>query len=604
MEGFIMKHHDLITPRQAHSLAGLLAARCERTPHSLACQQYDEAKQSWQSYTWQQIHDEAMLWRGALAREGLKAGDRVAIMLRNCHEWLCFDMAALGLGLVTVPLYPNDRADSAAYIVDHSGSKLLLVETLDEQDALLEHIEIQTLKQIVCLRETTTRAMPTNAVLLTDWLARADRPRRVSDNIDPDSLATIVYTSGTTGPPKGVMLSHHNILWNAWSGLHSVDVYHDDVFLSFLPLSHTLERTVGYYLPIMAGAAICYARSIPQLAEDLVDRKPTVLISVPRIYERIYNRIHEQLSGKSAVAQTLFNTAVDIGWAQFEHQQGRQSWSPKLLLHGLLDKLVGHKIRQRVGGRLRIAICGGAPLPEHVAKTFIALGFPIQQGYGLTETSPVISVNTVKQNLPRSVGQLLKDVIVDVTEQSELIVKSPGLMLGYWRNQEATATTIDADGWLHTGDLARLDEHGFLHITGRLKDIIVLANGEKVSPVDMETAIAADKLIDQALVVGDGRPFLSALLVLSDEAWLQLATLTGLKEPAELSSAPAVEQHLLGRIQQQLHQFPSYAQVIRIAISQQPWTIENGLSTPTLKAKRQQIMTLFAKDIDRLYEGH
>lgn len=599
-----MKQHDLITPRQAHSLAGLLAARCERSPHSQACQQFDETQQSWQSYSWQQIHDEVMLWRGALAAENLQPGDRVAIMLRNCREWLCFDMAALGLGLVTVPLYPNDRADSAAYIVDHAGAKVLLVETLDEQDALLEHIEVMTLQRIVCLHKTTTRAMPANAVVLSDWLARAAPPRAVIDKIDPDSLATIVYTSGTTGPPKGVMLSHHNILWNAWSGLHSVDVYPDDVFLSFLPLSHTLERTVGYYLPIMAGASICYARSIPQLADDLVDRKPTILISVPRIYERIYNRIHEQLSAKSSVAQTLFKTAVDIGWAHFEHQQGRQSWHIKLLLHGLLDKLVGHKIRQRVGGRLRIAICGGAPLPEHVAKTFIALGFPIQQGYGLTETSPVISVNTDKQNLPRSVGQLLKDVTVDFTDQSELIVKSPGLMLGYWRNKEATAATIDANGWLHTGDLARQDEHGFLHITGRLKDIIVLANGEKVSPVDMETAIAADKLIDQALVVGDGRPFLSALLVLSDEAWLQLASLTGLKEPAELASAPAVEQHMLSRIQQQLHQFPSYAQVVRIAISQQPWTIENGLSTPTLKAKRQQIMTLFAKDIDRLYEGH
>lgn len=599
-----MKHHDLISPRQAHSLAGLLTARCDRSPHTLACQQFDEAQQSWQSYSWQQIHDEVMLWRGALASEGLKSGDRVAVMLKNSKEWLCFDMAALGLGLVTVPLYPNDRADSAAFIIDHSGAKLLLVETLDDQDALLEHIEIKTLKQIVCLRETTSIAMPANAIVLSEWLAKADRPRPVIDNIDPDSLATIVYTSGTTGPPKGVMLSHHNILWNAWSGLHSVKVFSDDLFLSFLPLSHTLERTVGYYLPIMAGAGICYARSIPQLAEDLVDRKPTVLISVPRIYERIYNRIQEQLSAKSPLAQKLFRSAVEVGWAQFEHQQGRQPWSPKLLLHGLLDKLVGHKIRQRVGGRLRIAICGGAPLPEHVAKTFIALGFPIQQGYGLTETSPVISVNLEEKNLPRSVGQLLKDVTVDFTDKAELIVKSPGLMLGYWRNQDATATTIDADGWLHTGDLGRLDEHGFLHITGRLKDIIVLANGEKVSPVDMETAIAADKLIDQALVVGDGRPFLSALLVLSDEAWLQLASLTGLKEPAELSTAPAVEQHLLSRIQQQLHQFPSYAQIIRIAISLQPWTIENGLSTPTLKAKRQQIMSLFAKDIDRLYEGH
>jgi len=599
-----MKRHDLITPRQAHSLAGLLAARCERSPHSLACQQFDEQQQSWQSYSWQQVHDEVRLWRGALAAEKLQKGDRVAIMLRNCREWLCFDMAALGLGLVTVPLYPNDRADSAAFIIDHAGAKLLLVDTLDDQDALLEHIEVITLQRIICLRETTTRPMPRNAITLSQWLANADSPRAVSDNIDPDSLATIVYTSGTTGPPKGVMLSHHNMLWNAWSGLHSVDVFSDDVFLSFLPLSHTLERTVGYYLPIMAGAGICYARSIPQLAEDLVDRKPTVLISVPRIYERIYNRIQDQLGSKSALAQTLFKTAVAVGWAYFEHQQGRQSWTLKLLLHGLLDKLVGHKIRERVGGRLRIAICGGAPLPEHVAKTFIALGFPIQQGYGLTETSPVISVNTKAQNLPRSVGQLLKDVIVKITDQSELIVKSPGLMLGYWRNKEATASTIDDDGWLHTGDLARLDENGFLHITGRLKDIIVLANGEKVSPVDMETAIAADKYIDQALVVGDGRPFLSALLVLSDEAWLQLATLTGLKEPTELSTAPAVEQQLLGRIQKQLHQFPSYAQIVRIAISQHPWTIENGLSTPTLKAKRQQIMTMFAKDIDRLYEGH
>lgn len=599
-----MKQHDLITPRQAHSLAGLLAARCERSPHSLACQQFDESQQRWNSYTWQQIHDEVMLWRGALAAEQLQPGDRVAIMLRNCREWLCFDMAALGLGLVTVPLYPNDRADSAAFILDHAGAKLLLVETLDEQDALLEHIEVMTLQRIICLRKTTTRSMPGNAIELSDWLAKSDRSRPVMDKLDPDSLATIVYTSGTTGPPKGVMLSHHNILWNAWSGLHSVDVFSDDLFLSFLPLSHTLERTVGYYLPIMAGAGICYARSIPQLAEDLVDRKPTVLISVPRIYERIYNRIQDQLSAKSALAQTLFNTAVEVGWAHFEHQQGRQRWSIKLLSHALLDKLVGHKIRQRVGGRLRIAICGGAPLPEHVAKTFIALGFPIQQGYGLTETSPVISVNTKTQNLPRSVGQLLKDVIVDFSEQSELIVKSPGLMLGYWRNKDATAATIDADGWLHTGDLGRLDDDGFLHITGRLKDIIVLANGEKVSPVDMETAIAADKLIDQALVVGDGRPFLSALLVLSDDAWLQLASLTGVKEQAELSSAPAVEQHLLSRIQQQLHQFPSYAQVIRIAISEQPWTIENGLSTPTLKAKRQQIINLFAKDIDRLYEGH
>lgn len=599
-----MKHTDYILPRHAHSLAGLLVARCHRSPHALACQQYDERLQSWQSYSWQQIHDEVMQWRGALAAEKLQPGDRVAVMLRNCRQWLCFDMAALGLGLVTVPLYPNDRADSAAYILAHSGAKILLLESIDDQQHLLHHDEVKALRRIIWLQPKPDTTMPANAVFITDWLAHADRSRDVINNIDPDSLATIVYTSGTTGPPKGVMLSHHNILWNAWRSLHSVPVYNDDMFLSFLPLSHTLERTVGYYLPIMAGAAICYARSIPQLAEDLMDRKPTVLISVPRIYERIYNRLQEQLSLKSTLQQKLFRLAVASGWQSFEYHQHRQGWHPRLLLHGVLDKLVGHKIRQRVGGRLRVAICGGAPLPEHVARTFIALGFPILQGYGLTETSPVLSVNQAAHNLPRSVGLLLHDVEARINEQNELLVKSPGVMLGYWHNQQATAATIDENGWLHTGDLGRLDDQGFLHITGRLKDIIVLANGEKVSPADMETAIAADKMIDQVLVIGDGKPFLTALLVLSDEAWVQLAKLTGLSEQAALSEAPVVEQHLLGRIQQQLHQFPSYAQIIRVAISRQPWTIENGLTTPTLKTKRQQIMTLFARDIDKLYEGH
>lgn len=599
-----MKFTDIILPRQAHSLAGLLEIRAERSSQALACQQYDDNSQHWQSFSWQQIDDAVRLWRGALAAEQLQPGDRVAIMLRNCRQWLYFDMAALGLGLVTVPLYPNDRADSAAYILDHAGARLLLLETVSGQEDLLAHDEVKALQRIICLQESTDTEMPDNAILLDEWLAVSRHPRAVIDNIDPDALATIVYTSGTTGPPKGVMLSHHNILWNAWRSLEKVPVYNNDLFLSFLPLSHTLERTVGYYLPIMAGAAICYARSIPQLAEDLIDRRPTVLISVPRIYERIFNRLQEQLALKSGLQQKLFALAVKTGWQCFEHRQQRQPWHPRLLLHGLLDKLVGHKIRQRVGGRLRVAICGGAPLPEHVARTFIALGFPILQGYGLTETSPVLSVNEAAHNLPRSVGLLLKDVEARFTEQAELTVKTPGMMLGYWHNGEATAQSIDSEGWLHTGDLGRLDPQGFLHITGRLKDIIVLANGEKVSPVDMETAIAADKMIDQVLVVGDGRPFLTALLVLSDEAWVQLTKLTGISEQAALTTTPAVEQHLLGRIQQQLHQFPSYAQIIRVAISVQPWTIENGLTTPTLKTKRQQIMTLFAQDIDKLYEGH
>lgn len=598
-----MKRTDYIPPDTVGSLPGLFQQRCERSPEAIACRQFDDEQQLWQSFSWQQLNQLVTQWRNALATEKLAQGDKVAVMLRNCKEWLVFDIAAQGLGLITVPLYPNDRADNAAYILKHSEAKVLLLEDATLQQDLLTHQEVRNLQLVLCLTDTPDPSPSANVMALSDWIEASAETASMVDT-DASALATIVYTSGTTGHPKGVMLSHKNILWNAWSGLHSVPVYPDDVFLSFLPLSHTLERTVGYYLPIMAGATICYARSIPQLAEDLVSIKPTVLISVPRIYERIYNRIQEQLEAKPTLAKRLFQTAVDIGWDYFEFKQKRRRWHIRFLLQPLLNKLVGHKIQQGIGGRLRVAICGGAPLPDHVSKMFIALGLPILQGYGLTETSPVISVNQAAFNLPRSVGLPLQDVELDFSNESELIVKSPGIMLGYWRDDEATAVTIDQQGWLHTGDLAKQDEQGYLHITGRLKDIIVMANGEKVSPADMETAIVADKLIDQALVIGDGRPFLSALLVLSDEAWLQLASLAGINEHSEISKAPVVEKQLLERVQRCLHDFPSYAKIVRIAISDYPWTIDNGLSTPTLKTKRQQIQTLFAADIDKLYEGH
>lgn len=596
---------DTISIASANDLAGLFRERAHRSPETIAYRQFDEDQKTWQASSWHEMAQMIDYWRAALASEKLKVGDRVAIMLRNCKEWVYFDQAALGLGLVTVPLFPNDHADNAAYILDNSGAKVLLVERLEQHSDLVQHPIANKLNRIISLESTLTLPVD-NAITLTAWLTGDHSIAPIIENIEPDSLASIVYTSGTTGPPKGVMLSHHNMLWNAWAGLQSLTIYPSDHFLSFLPLSHTLERSVGYYLPVMAGSKTTFARSIPQLAEDLQEQKPTVLISVPRIYERIYNKVQAQLKSKPPFAQQLFQTAVDIGWQNFEYQQQRGEWKPVLLAQPILNHLIGSKIQQKLGGRLRIAICGGAPLSETIAKTFIGLGIPIFQGYGLTETSPVVSVNTADNNLPKSIGQPLQDVDIKFSKTGELMVKSPGVMQGYWRNNKATKTTIDNDGWLHTGDLGKQDAKGFIHITGRLKEIIVMANGEKVPPADMEMAIAMDPCIEHVLVVGEGKPYMTGLVVLNESAWDDLAEEAHLENHSvdKLQTNTVFLHTVLDHVQRKLLKFPSYAQIINIALTPDPWTVENGLTTPTLKPKRSKILQRYQSEINLLYQGH
>jgi long-chain acyl-CoA synthetase len=287
---------------------------------------------------------------------------------------------------------------------------------------------------------------------------------------------------------------------------------------------------------------------------------------------------------------------VATGWLRFEHQQGRAGWSPRLALWPILDRLVAGKIRARLGGKLRIAVSGGAPLNPAIAKVFIGLGVPILQGYGLTETSPIITANPLEDNVPASVGVPLPGVEVKIGADDELLCRSPSLMLGYWNNPKATAEVIDTDGWLHTGDRVRI-EHNHVFITGRLKDIIVLANGEKVPPADMEMCIGFDELIEQVLVVGEGRPYLSALVVLNRDACAQLSI--DPDNPDEQT-----EQLLLQRIAKRIDSFPGYAKLHRVAIIRDPWTIDNGLLTPTLKVRRKQILQRYADVVDAMYHGH
>lgn len=596
---------DYIHPDTAGTLHGLLLERAGRSPDAEAYRYYDVRDRHWKGLTWREIAEEVARWRGALAGEGLRAGDRVGLMVRNSVEWVLFDQAAHALGLVVVPVYNEDRGDSVAYILNDAGARLLLIEGFDQWEKLAPVADrLGAVERIVALDDLASGARDPRLRWASAWLPASGEAGDIAPEAgDPDALATIVYTSGTTGRPKGVMLSHRNLLTNAHNGLLTNAVYPTDLFLSFLPLSHTFERTVGYYLPMMAGATVAFSRSITHLPQDLTTVRPTLLVSVPRVFERVYNRLRDQLADRSPLARWLFHAAVAVGWHRFERVQGRAGWHPRLLARPLLHFLVGRKVLARLGGRVRFAISGGAALPEPVAHTFIGLGLPLLQGYGLTEFSPVISVNRLERNDPASVGPPLPNTEVTTSAAGELLARGPSVMAGYWNLPEATAERVDADGWLHTGDRARI-EAGFIYITGRLKGIIVLSNGEKVPPEDMEMAIGLDPVFDQAVVMGEQRPYLAALVVVNPDHWRQVAG-DRCANPAEDVLADDYCQELaLERISQDLREFPGYARIRRVAVCEEPWTVENGLLTPSLKPKRQRILEHFGDKVAAAYAGH
>jgi len=602
------KNNDIshvIPMAAAGTLDGLFRERVRRTPELVGYTAYNEQHGNWRDYTWAQMDRQIARWQTALEKDGLKPGDRVAVMLRNSPEWVIFDQAALGLGLVVVPLYTQDRPDNAAYILNNAACKVLLIDGQEQWQALQEVVgELSGIVRFLVVNAQPGPRSDPRLQWVGDWLPEDGGATRHLAR-DGNTLATIVYTSGTTGRPKGVMLSHNNILSNTAACLQVLATGHDDVFLSFLPLSHTFERTCGYYLTMMAGSTTAYARSIPQLGEDLQTIRPTMLISVPRIYERIWGTIRARLDEGSPLRKKLFLFAATVGYARFEHAQGRGPWQPSFLLWPLLNRLVAAKVLARLGGRLRYALSGGAALPPDISRIFIGLGLPILQGYGLTETSPVACANPPRNNIPASVGLPVPGVEVKIGDRGAVLIKGPGVMLGYWNNEEATRAMIGADGWLNSGDTGRIGNQGHLFITGRLKEIIVLSNGEKVSPYDMEAAIMRDPLFEQVMLLGEGKPFLSVMAVVNAEHWQKLAVASGINPGAAdvLRSAPA-EKVILQRIETQVTTFPGFAQIRRVTASLEPWTIENGLLTPTMKLKRAKVMEKFNAEIDQMYAGH
>ena len=549
------------------NLSDLFVERVRETPDAPAYRQFDGS--SWKDLTWGETAREVARWQAAFRKENLKAGDRVALCLHNRVEWVLFDQAALGLGLVTVPLYFDDRPDNMAWCLNDAGVRLLLLEDGKMWTALRD--QAKTIERVMCL--DAVDGADKKMVGLEAWLppAGADMPARSAANAN--DLVSIVYTSGTTGRPKGVMLSHRNILSNVIAAMRAIPAYTTDRFLSFLPLSHMFERTCGYYSAIWAGAQTVYARSITLLADDIREQRPTVLISVPRIFERIYSKMQEAMAPGSP-KRKLFEKATEVGWRRF---RGEATLGDRLLWP-LLKLLVAKKLYRRLGGRIRLIIVGGAAFAPHLARVFIGLGLPIIQGYGLTETAPVLAANRMGDNDPASVGRALEGIELRCDDKGELLTRGPCVMLGYWNKPEATAAMIDKDGWLHTGDLAAI-RGGNVYITGRVKDIIVLSNGEKVPPTDAEQAILRDTAFEQVMVIGEGRPKLGLLAV---------SKITDTRE-------------LCDRANNQLRDFPGYAHIHYLARISDTWTVENGLLTPTLKLKRNEIEKRYAREIEAMY---
>lgn len=598
---------DFIAHGEAGTIPGLFAERVRRSPDTVAYRTYDATAGAWLDLTWREMERLTGNRTAAIAELELAPGDRVGLLLHNGPDWVAFDIAAMTCGLVTVPLYLHDSAANIAAILAHAGCRLLVVDSVDRWEALARTDGLPDELRTIWLADDNAGPLVGLAGQREGrCVCRVPASRGGGEAVPyvglaapPGDLATIVYTSGTTARPKGVMLSHAAILWNAEAVTRFIAPQSSDTFLSLLPLAHAFERTLGYYLPMMAGASVGYARSPETLVDDFASLRPTIFLGVPRVYERIAGRIRGK-AGASGLRRWLLERTAAMGWRVYKAERGR---APRLsigarMIWPVLRRLVASRVMAAFGGRLRIAVSGGARLSVDVARLLCGLGIPLVEGYGLTEAAPVVTATTFEDSFPGSVGRPLHGVAVRLGPLDELMVRSPSIMLGYWRDDAAKRAVLDDAGWLHTGDIARIED-GRVFILGRLKEIIVLSTGENIAATDVEAAIAFDPLIDHVCVVGDGRPCLAAIVVPESRIWRSFAAAGGF-DPDDVDS-DAAARALLERIGSRTTHLSKPSQVRAVIIAREPWTAANGVLTPTLKVKRRVVEKRYAKEIDAVF---
>ena len=568
------------------------------------CLLKDKHHKQWRDHSWRDLTHTIVRLRAGLIRLGIKPGDRVAILADNGPHWVIFDQAVLGLGGVVVPLYTTSGAEETSQILADSGARLAGVygESLTRKLQGL-HRALPALEGIVAMDPEAASdgqsAIP--VIAIGQMLEHGEAPAIEGSRED---LATLIYTSGTTGPPKGAMLTHGNILANCDSNQEALALGEGDMTLSFLPVAHAFERTAGHYTVMAAGGMIAYAEGLTQIAQNLIEAEPTIVLTVPRLLEIIHSRIMRNVESAPAVRQRLFHWALATGGRAAEYRdRGERVPAHLAAAMAFFRRFVFARIRDIFGHRLRYLISGGAPLPVAINRMLAAAEVPIVEGYGLTEASPVVSVNLHGHTRIGTVGRPLKNIEVRTADDGELLVHGANVMKGYYRRESETREVIDHEGWLHTGDIVVIEDGGFIRITDRKKEIIVLSGGKNVSPANFEAGLMADRYIAQACVIGDGRKHLAALIVPDFEQ------LTGELERFGLASEPhevaAGDARVRDFFQQRIREFNrGHSDVEAIAafrLITAPFTQDNGELTPTMKVRRRVVQQHYKQAIESMY---
>ena len=563
----------------------------------------------WLPISYAELVEQVRNAAAALRDLGIAPGDRVAILSENRPEWAITDYACLACRSADVPVYPTLPAKQVEYLLRDSGAVAVCVSNRTQLDKIGEiRASLPALRHVITFEPGLDGpgVLGFEALLARGRAARDRWPawREEALRVTPDDLATIIYTSGTTGEPKGVMLTHGNIASNVAACLPILPMTDRDECLSLLPLSHIFERMAGHYLMFDAGVVINYAESVEAFSANLVETRPTLCCAVPRVYEKVYARALEAAAGASPVRKKLFFWARRAGdlWAE-RRLAGKPIPVDLRFAHAVADALVFARIRGRVGGRLRYFVSGGAPLAPEIARFFYAAGLTILEGYGLTETSPVITVNTPGHLKLGTVGRPVPGVEVRIAEDGEILTRGPHVMRGYYNKPEATAEALDPDGWLHTGDIGELDGEGYLRITDRKKDLIVTAGGKKVAPQPIEGLLKLNKFIANAVLLGDRRKFPIALLVPNYdrlEAWAREAGLRW-ETREELVARPEVEDQMAAEARKNLRDLAQFEVPKRFLVLPRDFSIENGELTPKLSVRRRVVEQHYAPRIEAAY---